>query len=128
MSQYIKLTSVSLLTFLLPMALYEGYMIVLLNDCDPKFGCAGTFQLSLFIAFLFGLISVLSLALAISLFKKYEISWQILASSLLLGSIYNQVILGSEYLHSDLSMAATWACISFFVYLGAVWWSKNITS
>lgn len=127
MNKYLKIISVSLLAFLLPRALYQGYMILILDNCDPKFGCAGTFQLSLFIAFVFGLISVVSLVSVISLLKKYYISWQAIGSSLFLGSIYNQAILGSEYLHSELSMALTWACISFFVYLGAVWWSKNIT-
>jgi len=103
-------------------------MAFIVESCDPKFGCAGTFQLELFIASVFGLISVLTLVAAISLLKKYELSWPTVASSLFLGSIYNQAILKSEYLHSELSMAVTWACMSFFVYLTAVWWSKNITN
>jgi len=128
MSKYLKIISVSFLVFLLPRALYQGYMAFIVESCDPKFGCAGTFQLELFIASVFGLISVLTLVAAISLLKKYELSWPTVASSLFLGSIYNQAILKSEYLHSELSMAVTWACMSFFVYLTAVWWSKNITN
>jgi hypothetical protein len=127
-NKYLKITLVFFFVFLFPRVLYQGYMVFIVENCDPKFGCFGTFQLSLFIASVFGLISALSYAAVISLLKRLEFSWQAVASSLFLGSIYNQAILKSEYLHSELSMAITWACISFFVCLGTVLWPKNITS
>ncbi len=127
MKIYLKIISVSFTAFLLPTILYSGYLFFLIKSCDPKFGCAGSFQLSVLIASVFSIVSMFALAASIFTSNKKLLSWPVVASSCILGSIYEPIILisGSDYLNSETSRVITWLCISFFVYMGALWLSKK---
>lgn len=121
----IKIALLSFLLFLCPMSLFQGYQVFILESCDPKFGCVGTFQLGLLISSLFGLVSSLSL-MALSLrFHTVTFSWPIIFTSLFLGSIYQSVILTSGVFHSDISMAIAWFILCLIMYAPAVWWSRK---
>ncbi len=126
MVNLLKTSLISFFVFLCPMLFYGSWQVFVLENCDPKFGCVGALQFMLLISTMFGLVSILALIAVALVLKSYSLCWQILVTSVVLGSVFGQLILRSNYLSSIFEMTIAWAGISLLAYLLAVGWSRTI--
>ena len=112
---------------MLPIGVYELYKIYFVGNCDPKFGCLGSFELVMFIGAAFCLISVIALVSVRVIFKANIAAVPFLVATILLGSTHGYS-LEIDFLQSTVATAIFWLVISVFVYSLAALISKNITN
>gem|GEM_PF-2635542 len=118
---------ISMILFMLPIGAYELYKVFVVGNCDPKFGCIGTFELVMFIGAAFCLISMISLVVVKVMFKANIAALPFLIATILLG-ITHGYSLEVDFLQSTLVTALFWLIISGLVYSLSALISKNITS
>ncbi|QKF58984.1 putative membrane protein [Aliarcobacter lanthieri] len=67
---FIKVFFLCFFTILIPISLYYAILFFIFGKCDPKFGCIGTFMLSLMINAIGSLISAISISFAYFIINK----------------------------------------------------------
>ena len=131
MKSVITVWVVSFLSVFVPINTWLAYDIFLLSHCDPKFGCAGTFQLNLLIYGISAVISAIAMTLSIHfLFNRYRL---VKTRSLLLVTTCVGVILSflsTLFMQSSFwelpGSIAIWFVASFVFCLVAGYIQKNI--
>lgn len=127
MSTIMRTLVTSLLLFMLPILVFQAYKILVVGSCDPKFGCWGTFKLTLLIASTYCFVSLVAL-MAIQLFSKVNmINVHSVLVTLLLG-IAHRFVFSVELLDSLTKQVLFWLVLSGLLYSLAALISKNITS
>jgi len=111
-------------TFMLPVVVYEGYTVFIVANCDPKFGCVGTFKLTMLISAVFGMISMASLSVVKVCFKTNRFTYPVLAATLLLGCTHGYV-LKFLFFKSTILEVLFWIAVSVVVYLMATALAKK---
>jgi hypothetical protein len=112
---------------MLPIGAYESYKVFAVGNCDPKFGCIGTFELAMLISAAFCLISMMSLVVIKVIFKANIAALPFLIATILLGSTHGYS-LEVDFLQSTMVTVLFWLVISGVVYSLSALISKNITN
>ena len=124
MSTIIRTVITSLLLFMLPIAAYQSYKILLFGSCDPKFGCWGTFKLSLLICSAYGFISLVALITVQLLSRVNMLNALAVLVTLLLGAAH-WFVLSFEFLDSLTMQVLFWLALSGVFYSLAAVISKK---
>src|SRR5690554_5007500 len=123
MSTIIRTVLTSLLLFILPITAYQAYKILLIGSCDPKFGCWGTFQLSLLIGLAYCFISLVALITVQLVYKVNMLNVLAVLVTLLLGAHW--FVLSIELLDSLTMQVLFWLALSGVFYSLAAVISKK---
>src|SRR5690606_8373737 len=115
MSTIIRTVSTSLLLFMLPITAYQAYKILLIGSCDPKFGCWGSFKLSLLIGSAYGFISLVALIAVQLVSKANMLNALSVLVTLLLGAAH-WFMFSIEFLDSLTMQVAFWLVLSGVLY------------
>lgn len=124
MSMIIKTLIASLLVFMLPVVAYEAYKILIIGNCDPKFGCWGTFELTLLIGLAYWFISLVPLITVQLIFKTNMINVPFILVTLLLGAAH-WFVPSIEVLDSLTRQILFWLVLSGVLYSLAALISKK---
>lgn len=124
MSTIIRTVSTSLLLFMLPITAYQAYKILLIGSCDPKFGCWGTFELSLLISSAYGFISLVALITVQLVSKVNMLNVLAVLVTMLLGTAH-WFVLSIELLDSLTMQVLFWLALSGVFYSLAAVISKK---
>ncbi|MCD1597820.1 hypothetical protein [Rheinheimera aquimaris] len=124
MSTIIRTVLTSLLLFMLPIAAYQAYTILIIGSCDPKFGCWGSFKLSLLIGSAYGFISLVALIAVQLVSKANMLNALSVLVTLLLGAAH-WFMFSIEFLDSLTMQVAFWLVLSGVLYSLAAVISKK---
>ena len=127
MSRIIRTVLTSILLFMLPIAAYQAYKILVIGSCDPKFGCWGSFELSLLIGSAYCFISQVALISVQLISKVNMLNVLAVLVTLLLGAVH-WFMLSIEFLDSLSMHVLFWLVLSGVLYSLAAVISKKITS
>ena len=109
---------------MLPLIAYEAYKILIIANCDPKFGCWGTFELTLLIGLAYWFISLVPLITVQLVCKTNMINVPFILVTLLLSAAH-WFVLSSEVLDSLTRQILFWLVLSGVLYLLAALISKK---
>ena len=115
MKKNLTIITLCLAAFMLPRLIYHSTTTWVFGLCDPKFGCLGTWQIELFIAATFGLLSLLSLLPNLLYFGQKTFNRYLLSASLLLAWAY-EWFLTTRLFNSTLEVAITWFLFAGLLY------------
>ena len=122
----------SFLSVLVPMNLWYAFDVFVLDQCDPKFGCAGTFRLLLFIHGTAALLAAFAmLSSVVYLLKKhgYELDKRMLLGLTGVGIVLS--VLSWAFLQSTFwelpGLLVGWFVIALLLSLAALSVSMKIT-
>ncbi len=124
MSTMIRTFAISLLIFMLPIVAYEAYKILIIGNCDPKFGCWGPFEFTLLISSAYCFISLTALISAQLISKTNMINVPSLLVTLLLGTAH-RFVLSIDFLDSLTTQILFWLVLSGVLYSLAALISKK---
>ena len=127
MSRIIRTVLTSILLFMLPIGAYQAYKILVIGSCDPKFGCWGSFELSLLIGSAYCFISQVALISVQLISKVNMLNVLAVLVTLLLGAVH-WFMLSIEFLDSLSIHVLFWLVLSGVLYSLAAVISKKITS
>lgn len=124
MNTIIRTVITSLLLFMLPIAAYQAYKILIMGNCDPKFGCWGTFKLSLLIGITYWFVSLCALLTVQLLSKVNRINLPWALVTILLGTAH-WFVFSMAFLDSLIKQVLFWLLLSGVFYSLAALISKK---
>lgn len=124
MNTIISTVITSLLLFMLPIAAYQAYKILLMDSCDPKFGCWGNFELSLLIGVAYWFVSLCALLTVQLLSKVHRFNLPGAMVTILLGTVH-WFVFSMAFLDSLIKQILFWLLLSGVFYSLAALSSKK---
>lgn len=109
---------------MLPVVAYEVYKILIIGNCDAKFGCWGAFELTMLIGLVYWFILLVPLITVQLTFKTGMINFPSILVTLLLGTTH-WFMLSIEVLNSLPKQMLFWLMLSGMLYSVAALISKK---
>lgn len=113
MSIYPGLWFITFSGVIIPMTTFNAYKSFVLTSCDPKFGCVGTFQFSLFILSICAVISSCTLMFVYRFIAPIKKSKRLLYTCFIIGILLSFLSNYIFHANSVFLMISGWFLLSF---------------